>query len=71
MDDSQMENASPSLAGDLLTGASAIAAYLGWPERRVYYFAEKKHLPIGRVGSMLVARRSQLDRALTSCMEAA
>ena len=62
----KMQNPSPSLADDLLTGASAIAAYLGWPERRVYYIAEKKFLPIGRVGSLLVARRTELDRALSS-----
>jgi hypothetical protein len=60
-----MQNSSPSLADDLLTGASAIAAYLGWPERRVYYMAEKGYLPITHVGTLLVSRRSQLDRALT------
>lgn len=66
-----MSNPSPSLADDLLTGASAIASYLGWPERKTYYAAEKKLLPIGRVGSTLVARRSELDRALTFNTEAA
>ena len=29
------------LKDDLLDGVSAIAAFTGWPERRVYYFAEK------------------------------
>ena len=55
----------PPLADDLLTGASEIAAYLGWPERRVYYMTAKGYLPIKRIGSQLVARCSELDRALT------
>lgn len=54
-----------SLRDDLLTGAKAIADYLGWPERRVYHFASKKYLPIGSVGGLLTARKSELDRALS------
>jgi len=50
---------------DLLTGAEAIAAYLGWPTRRVYYHANRRYLPIRHVGSLLVARKSELDRALS------
>ena len=53
------------LAEDLLTGAPAIAAYLGWPCRRVYYVAEQGYLPIGQVGKLLTARKSELDRALS------
>jgi hypothetical protein len=56
-----------SLSDDLLTGAQAIAAYLGapWNERKVYYAAEQKHLPIGHIGQTLFSRKSALDRALT------
>jgi hypothetical protein len=61
-----MVNSPQSLADDLLTGAKAIAEYVGWPERRIYYSAEKGHLPIKHVGATLVARRSALDRALTA-----
>ena len=52
---------------DLLTGAEAIAAYIGapWNERKIYYAAEKRYLPIGRVGQTLIARKSELDRALS------
>ena len=53
------------LSDDLLTGARAIADYLGWKPRRVYYAAEFDFLPIGRVGSILIARKSELQRALT------
>jgi hypothetical protein len=53
------------LHDDLLTGAPAIAAYLGWPVRRVYYAAEQEYLPIGRIGKLLTARKRKLDRALS------
>jgi hypothetical protein len=53
------------LSEDLLTGAEAIAAYLGWPTRRVYHHASRGYLPIKHVGQSLVARKSELDRALS------
>ena len=49
---------------DLLTGAKAIADYLGWPVRKVFY--AQRHLPIGTVGRTLIARKSELDRALSA-----
>jgi hypothetical protein len=48
---------------DLLTGAKAIADYLGWPARKVFY--AQRYLPIRTVGRMLIARKSELDRALS------
>jgi hypothetical protein len=56
----------PLLRDDLLTGAAAIAEYIGWPERRVYYAADKGYLPVSHVGNLLVARKSELDRALSA-----
>ena len=59
--------APPPLADDLLTGARAIAEYLGWPERRVYHVAEKTAkegtgAPIRNVpGAGLCALKSRLD----------
>jgi hypothetical protein len=53
------------LADDLLTGAAQIGAYIGWPLRKVYYAKERGHLPIGSVGATLIARRSELDQALS------
>jgi hypothetical protein len=62
-----------TLRDDLLTGAQAIADYLGWPLRRVYHCAHRQYLPIGRTGAILIARKSELDRALsaTAAVEAA
>jgi hypothetical protein len=58
---------SPSpLAADLLTGANEIAAYVGWPLRRVQHLIAEQRLPIKRVGKIIVARKSQLDRLLTA-----
>jgi len=58
--------ATDDLAADLLTGASAIAAHLGWEVRRVYYVADKKYLPIRQIGKLLTARKTELDRALSA-----
>jgi hypothetical protein len=57
---------SAPLSEDLLTGAREIGQYLGWPTRRVFYFYGQKRLPIRSVGRMLVARKSELDRALSA-----
>ena len=61
----------PPLRDDLLTGAAAIAEYLGWRERRVYYAADRGYLPVRHVGNLLVARKSELDSALSASGAAA
>lgn len=45
---------------DLLTGADAIAAFMGLKARRVYHLAETQRLPVFRLGATLCARRSTL-----------
>jgi hypothetical protein len=50
------------LAGDLLDGVPAIAAFTGWPARRVYYLAEKRLLPLFKVGDRWCGRKSTLRR---------
>lgn len=51
------------LAGDLLDGVTAIAAFTGWPERRIYYLAEKGLLPLFKIGERKwCARKSTLRR---------
>lgn len=45
---------------DLLTGAQAIADFLGWSRRRLYHHAEKASLPIFRLEGTLCARKSAL-----------
>jgi hypothetical protein len=47
---------------DLLTGADAIAAFMGVKPRRVYHLAETLRLPVFRLGATLCARRSTLIR---------
>jgi hypothetical protein len=51
------------LAADLLDGIPAIAAYLGLPIRRTYELAEKKKLPLFKLGDRKwQGRRSRLRR---------
>lgn len=54
---------SQTLAADRLDGAGAIAAYLGWKERKVYQAREEGwSVPIRkRDGAGLYAFRSELD----------
>lgn len=47
---------------DLLSGADAIAAFMGLKVRRVYHLAETERLPVFRLGATLCARRSTLLR---------
>ena len=54
------------LRDDLLTGASAIAEYTGWPVRKIYHAASRGHLPVARIGPILTARKSELDRAFSA-----
>jgi hypothetical protein len=54
------------LRDDLLTGASAIADYTGWPVRKVYHAASRGYLPVMRIGPILLARKSELDRAFSA-----
>jgi excisionase family DNA binding protein len=56
-----------TLADDLLKGARAAAAYVGLPEKQIYYLAEKGGLPVVRLGTrVLYFRKSDLDRAFSS-----
>ncbi len=50
------------LADDLLEGADAIGVFMGWNRRRVFYTAERKLIPIFRLGNRLSARKSTLRR---------
>ena len=50
------------LSDDLLEGADAIGAFMGWPPRRVYYMAERGRWPIFRNGATLTARKTTLRR---------
>ena len=58
-------NEETSLHDDLLLGAPKIAEFLGWNTRKVYHAHRMKHLPIGHCGGSLIARKSELNRALS------
>ncbi|MBK8210349.1 MAG: helix-turn-helix domain-containing protein [Rhodospirillales bacterium] len=47
-----------SLADDLLYGAEAIANYLGLSRRQVYNLIENRAIPVSKLGSLYVGRRS-------------
>ncbi len=59
-----------SLADDLLNGAAAIATYMGWTPRQVFYAAERGYLPIFRRGKRLCARKSTLVRHMEGLEQA-
>jgi excisionase family DNA binding protein len=56
---------------DLLSGAEAIASYIGVKPRRIYHLAETRRLPVFRIGSTLCARRSTLLRWIEDMERAA
>lgn len=49
-----------NLAADLLRGADAIAAYLGFPPRAIYHAVSRKQIPHFRVGETICGRKSTL-----------
>jgi hypothetical protein len=48
------------LANDLLRGAKAIGEFIAEPDTRVYYLAECGYLPIGKIGTALIASKKTL-----------
>ena len=54
------------LSNDLLSGASAAAAYLGESDRAVYHMVDKGLLPCIRKGRKLYFRKSELEAAFRS-----
>src|SRR5262249_40084455 len=51
---------SEDLAGDLIEGVPAIAAFMGQKPRRTYYLAEKGTLPLFKFGNTWCGRKSTL-----------
>ena len=68
MQKSPKKQARPKLADDLLNGAGSIADELGWTENAVYNAFQHKTLPITKVGGKLIARRSELEKRLSSLL---
>jgi hypothetical protein len=59
------------LSNDLLTGAEAIAEYLGWPVRQTYYAVQQGHIPTFKIGPKILARKSELCARLSSSYKGA
>ncbi len=59
------------LSNDLLSGASAAAAFIGVTPRAVYHLVEAGHLPAIKKGRKLYFRKSELERAFASDQQAA
>ena len=53
-----------TLADDLLSGVSAIAAFIGEEERRTYYLLEKRYLPAGKIGATWLGSKRTLRKHL-------
>ena len=51
---------------DLISGASAAAAFNGLSRRMIYRLAEAGHVPVTRKGRRLYFRKSDLDCAFSS-----
>ena len=49
-----------TLKNEILDGAEAIAKFLTLPKRTIYHFAENGTIPVFRLGSKIMARRSTL-----------
>jgi hypothetical protein len=59
------------LKDDTLYGAKEIANFLGCTQRKVFYYKEKKLVPLGCIGSQIIASKSALRRHFASQMVAA
>ncbi len=54
----------PKLADDLLLGGRAIAEELGINEDKLHYWIKKGRIPVGHIGKTMIARRSELQKAI-------
>jgi excisionase family DNA binding protein len=52
-----------ALADDLLDGVTAIAAFTGFTERKIYHLAEKGQLPLFKLGERKWCARKSTLRA--------
>lgn len=66
-----MEAANSNISVDVLRGADAIAAFLGFPRRAIYHAVSKGHLPSFRIGETVCARKSTLTAWIAEQEQAA
>jgi hypothetical protein len=53
-------NTAPTIADDMLEGAEAIAAFLGFKRRQVFHIVKEGRLPVFHLGNKIFARKSTL-----------
>jgi hypothetical protein len=53
------------LAADLLHGVRAIAEFIGVDERQAHWQIRQKHIPVARLGRLIVGSKHQLREHLT------
>lgn len=52
------------IADDMILGGPAIAEELGITEDQLHNWIKNGRIPVGRIGRSLIARRSELQRAI-------
>lgn len=55
-----MSNNGIEFFDDVLDGAKAIGNFIGLTDRQVFHAVERGHLPVVRLGTKIMARRSTL-----------
>jgi hypothetical protein len=53
-------NTASTIRDDLLEGAEAIAAFLGFKRRQIFHLVKEHRLPVFRLGQKICARKSTL-----------
>jgi hypothetical protein len=56
------------LKDDTLYGAKEIANFLGCTQRKVFYYKEKKLVPLGCIGSQIIGSKTALRRHFAAQM---
>ena len=62
------EGGDTPLKNDTLYGAREIADFLGCTQRKVFYYKEKKLVPLGCIGSQIIGSKSALRRHFAAQM---
>ena len=71
MADSGGDGDTAALKDDMLYGAKEIANFLGCTQRKVFYYKEKRLVPLGCIGSQIIGSKSALRRHFAAQMVAA
>jgi hypothetical protein len=58
------------LSHDLLTGAEAIASFIGWPVRQTYHAIQQGHIPTSKIGPKIIARKSEIRARFSASYDA-